>query len=167
MNRLFSKAKANGNHVVWTGDQIIPVPFTMTGLVTSDDFAFLRISGAGVICTGINVNFRVPAGDRGYQMQLALYTADNQLIPSTVIQFNGSQLVGDMVYPGGVKMPSGSLWKMRVTILNGDDNFGPQDMTVTYQLRYANGPARTNLWAAAPTLDGIGFYTLDGTFIVQ
>ena len=167
LQRTFSKAKANAGHIVWTGDQVIPVPYTMSGLVTTDSFAFLRIQGQAVICTGLNVHFRVPAGDSNTQIAIALADANGDVVPQTQMLLNGVLTGGDIAYQPSVIMPTGSLWKLNVSVLAGSDDYLPQDLTATYQLRYANGPVRTNFWASGEPIVGLGFYDVNGAFVVQ
>jgi hypothetical protein len=167
IQRKYSKAKAAGGHVVWTGDQVIPVPYTMTGSVVNDAFGFLRIQGNPVICTGIHAHFQVPSGDANLQMSVQLADANNDLVPGTQLFLNGVVLGGDLKFSPAVKMPSGSLWKLNVNIIEGDSNFYPEGLTVTYHLRYSNGPVRTNFWASGEPAIGIGFYDVNGTFVVQ
>lgn len=167
LQRRYSKAKAIAGHVVFTQDQCFYTPFLMTGLVTTDNVAWLRIAGAAVICSGIHVHFRVPPGDQSFQMQLTLADALGNQMSQTTTLLSGIMNGADKAYLPNVKMPSGSLWQMQVAVLSGADQYLPQDMTITYQLRYANGPVRTNMWASGEPLAGIGFYDLNGIFIVS
>lgn len=167
LQRKYSKAKAAGNHVVWTDQTLIPVPYTMSGLVTSDSFAFLRIQGQAMVCTGLHAHFRVPSGDSNLQLSLAMATAAGQVVPNTRLYLNGVVTGGDMAFTPPVILPVGSLWKIQVCVNGIDPTFFPQDLTVTYQLRYTNGPTRTNFWASGEPLTGIGFYDVNGTFVVQ
>jgi hypothetical protein len=167
LQRKYSKAKAAGNHVVWTGNQVLPVPFTMSGLVTTDSFAFLRIQGQAVIATGFNAHFRVPSGDRDLQLSIVLADANNDIASQTRLYLNGVTFGGDKAFTPAVKMPVGSLWKVNVELICGDPEFLPQDLTVTYHLRYANGPVRTNFWASGEPNVGIGFYDINGNFVIQ
>jgi hypothetical protein len=89
------------------------------------------------------------------------------LISATFTTLTGVLQTVDIPFPGGVLMASGSLWKLVTTILDGAENYYPEDMTATYQLRYANGAVRSNFWSATQTPDGIGFWNIDGTLVVQ
>jgi len=165
--RTYSKAKKSGGGVVWNGDQVIPVPYTMDGMVVNDSFAFLRIQGNPMVCTGFHAHFQVPSGDREMQMSVVLADANGNEMSQTRLYLNGVVMGGDKKFIPAVNMPSGSLWKLNVDVINGDKNFYPQGLTVTYQLRYSNGPARSNFWTSVEIPAGIGFYNLDGTFVVQ
>jgi hypothetical protein len=165
--RRYSKAKATGNHVVFTGDMVIPVPFKMDGLVCNDTFAALRVGTSGMLLDGITLNFQVPAGDQGTKLGIVLVNASGTPVTVTQVYVTGVVAGGNYNFSPAVKLPPGSLWKLKVTVLAGDDQYLPQDMTATYQLRFANGPVRNNLWSATPTPDGIGFYNMDVTFTVQ
>ena len=167
LQRRYSKAKGVANRVVWTQDQVIPVSYLMSGLVANDSMAWLRIAGQAMVCSGIHVHFRIPPGDSNFQMQLTLADAAGNQLSQTPMLLSGIMKGADKSYSPAVKMPSGSLWQIQTQVLGGADQFLPQDMTVTYQLRYANGPVRTNMWASGEPLSGIGFYDVDGAFVVS
>ena len=167
LQKSYSKAKKNGNGVVFDGSEVIPVPYTMSGLVTTDSFGFLRVQGRAVICTGMHAHFRVPSGDRLAQISVQLADANNDLVSQAKLYLNGVVLGGDAAFTPAVKMPTGSLWKLNVVVLAGDPQYLPQDLTVTYHLRYANGPVRTSFWAAGEPLAGIGFYDVGGSFVIS
>jgi len=167
LQKRYSKAKASANRVVFTGDEVIPVPFTLPVLGTVPDFAYFRVQGRSVICTGVHVHFQVPSGDRNTKLAVVLADANNDVLSATRLRLDGVCLGGDLKYSPAIKMPTGSLWKMNVELTAGDPAYAPQGMTVTYQLRYANGPTRTSFWAAGQPLTGIGFYDINGTFVIQ
>lgn len=167
IQRTYSKAKAAGNHVVWTNDQIIPAPYILSGLVNQDSFAFLRVAGSAMVCRGFHAHFRVPAGDRDTQISIVLATAQNVVLPHTRLALNGVTFGGDKTFVPAVPMPVGSLWKINVEVTYGDPEFQPEDLTVTYQLQYANGQARSNTYAYGELPTGVGFFDVDGNFIVS
>lgn len=166
--KKYSKAKAAGNHVVFTGDEVLPVPYTMMGLVVDQgDFGFLRIQGRPVICTGFHAHFTVPAGDRAMKMSVVLCAADGTTFEQTRLRLDGIVEGNDIVFNPAVKMPTGSLWKLLVNVDDGDEDYWPEGLTVTYQLRYSNGFSRSNYFVTTEQVGGIGFYDIGGTFNIQ
>lgn len=170
IERKYSKAKAAGNHVVWTEREVVPVPFRLNGLlVDGQEFGVFRVTGSDMYCHGMRADFDVPSGDSAIECNVGLYTAGGVLVPNGRLYLNGVTLGGDKVINPPTPMPSGSLWKLRVEIQSPDevDTYFPQGLTVTYLLRYATGRVLTNLFVTTDPQGGVGFDVIDGGFEVE
>jgi len=172
IQRKYSKAKANANHVVWTADQVLPVPFNLDGLVGDGiEFGLFRVPGRDMYCTGYRVDFQVPAGDYEIQCSVGLYTAQDTLVDNGTLVLNGVTLGGTKTFTRPIAMPVNSVWKFKLAIASpspedGSDYF-PQGVTVTYYLRYAQGPVSTRTFVLSQPEVGVGFDEVGTTLIVQ
>ena len=169
IERKYSKAKANGNRIVWTSRETIPAIFALDGLVYDGaEFGFFRVTGRDMYCSGYRIDFRVPAGDSKIEASVGLYTAAGDLILGSELDLNGVSFGGDKVFANPVPMPLGSLWKFRLSIEGpaGDTNYFPQGLVVTYHLRYAAGPVNTKVFTSFQPEQGVGFNPVGSTFIV-
>lgn len=168
IERKYSKAKANGNHVVWTSREALFVPFSLDGLVYDGaEFGFFRVTGRDMVCTGFRFDFRVPSGDSNIEASVGLYTADSVLVGG-LLAINGVTFGGDKVFTAPVAMPVGSLWKYRLSISSpdGDTRYFPQGAVATYHLRYASGPVNTKVFTTFQPEQGVGFGEVNASFIV-
>lgn len=164
MERRYSKSLAVANHVVWTQNEVIPVPYSCEGLVTDGNaFGFLRILGREVQCMGFRVDFRVPATSNDVQIALGIYTANDVLQGSRLV-LNGVTQGGDNLFSPIIAMPSSSLWKFKIEVNAGADDDLPQGITATYLLRYANGPSNSTEWTANLPSSGVGYWSIGDTF---
>jgi hypothetical protein len=169
IERKYSKAKGNGNRVVWTSREVIPVPFTLDGLVYDEaEFGMFRVSGRDMYCSGFRVDFRVPAGDSKIQCSVALYTSLNTLVTGSELSLNGVSLGGDKVFGIPLPMPVNSMWKFRVSISSPDNDttYFPQGLIAAYQLRYAAGPVNTKVFSTFQSDQGVGVSEVSSSFIV-
>lgn len=170
IRRRYSKAKANGNRVIWTARETLPVPFRMGGMVFDGaEWGVFRVTGRDMYCTGFRVDFQLPAGDANIQCNVGLYTGDNLLAPSGRLYLNGITMGGDRLVTPPLPMPVNSVWKFRLEIESpdGSEDYFPQGVTATYQLRYAQGPVDTNMFTKILSTGGIGFDAVGTTFVVE
>lgn len=169
--RKYSKAKANGNRVVWTSQEVIPVSFLLDGQAFNGaEWGVFRVTGRDMYCTGFRVDFRVPAGDAGIQCNVGIYTADNVLAASGRLYVNGVSMGGDKAVNPPLPMPVNSLWKFKMEIESPIDDetiYFPQGVTATYLLRYAQGPVNTQMFTTRLPNQGVGFDQIGTTFVVE
>lgn len=170
IQRKYSKAKANGNRVVWTAQEVIPAAFAMDGQVFDQaEWGVFRVTGRDMYCCGFRVDFRVPAGDSNIRCNVGIYTADNVLASSGRLYLNGVTMGGDRVVQPPLPMPVNSLWKFKVEIESpdGSEEFFPEGITATYLLRYAQGPVDRNMFTTRLPNEGVGFMSVGSTFVVE
>ncbi len=170
IERTYSKAKAAGNHVVWTERETLYVPLRLDGLVSDGrEFGIFRVSGRDLYCHGFRADFDVPSGDSAIECNVGLYTSGGVLVPNGRLYLNGVVFGGDQIIQPPTPMPENSLWKFRVQIQSpdGDETYFPQGLTVTYHLRYATGQVKTDLFSNADPQEGVGFDQIGETFQVQ
>lgn len=168
--RKYSKSVANGNHVVWTSQEVIPVPFALDGLVFNEaEWGVFRVTGRDMFCSGFRVDFRVPSGDANIQCNVGIYTAENVLAAGGRLYVNGVTMGGDKVIAPPLAMPVNSIWKFKMEIESpsGDETFFPQGVTATYLLRYAPGAVNTNLFSTRLATQGVGFDQVGSSFVVE
>lgn len=168
--RRYSKAKANGNRVVWTSQEVIPVAFLLDGQAFNNaEWGVFRVTGRPMYCTGLRVDFRVPAGDASVRCNVGIYTADNVLAPSARVYVNGVTLGGEKAILPALAMPVNSLWKLKLEIesYTDDEIYYPQGVTATYLLRYAQGPVNTQLFTTTLPNQGVGFDLVGSSFVVE
>jgi len=169
IERKYSKAKGNGNRVVWTSREVIPVTYTLDGLVYDGaEFAVFRVVGRDMYCSSYRIDFRVPAGDSKIQCSVGLYTAADVLVTGSELSLNGVTFGGDKILPSPLPMPVNSLWKLKVAIAAPDDStdFFPQGMIATYHLQYAAGPVNTKVFSTFQPEQGVGIGEINSSFIV-
>lgn len=170
IQRKYSKAKANGNRVVWTSQEVIPVPFNLEGLAFNQaEWGIFRVTGRDMYCTGFRVDFRVPSGDANIRCNVGIYTADNILAPGARLALDGVTMGGDRPINPPLPMPVNSIWKFKLEIESptGEMDFFPQGVVATYLLRYAQGPVNTNLFTTRLPADGVGFDQIGTTLVVE
>lgn len=170
IQRKYSKAKANGNRVVWTAHETIPVVFNLDGqLFDQAEWGVFRVTGRDMYCLGFRVDFRVPSGDNNIRCNVGIYTADNTLATSGRLYLNGVTMGGDRLISPALPMPVNSLWKFKIEIESPTDSeeFFPQGITATYHLRYANGPVDRNMFTTRLPNEGVGFSQIGSTFVVE
>ena len=166
IERRFSKAKANGNRVVFTTQEILHVPFFRPGVVFDGmELGVLRVPRRDMYCAGFRVDFVRPSGAAGVQFTSGLYTANGQPA-SPVLTLNGVVDGGEVNFNPGIPMPVNSLWKFRCGLVSDDEDFAPADITITYWLRFANGPVNTGLWSPTLPQEGIGLWGVTDDFVV-
>lgn len=167
LERKYSKAVGAANRVVWTGREVIPVPFQLSGLVSDGaEFGVLRVAGKAMYCSGFTAYFQAPAADRLCRVSVEMQTGSGATVPRSVLNVNGVTMGGEIQFQPHLPMPVGSIWKLYVRTEAEDPAGLPQGLVVTYQLRYANGPIRTDFWNNGLVPDGIGFWDIGGTFVV-
>lgn len=167
LQRKHSKTVAAANRVVWTGREVLPVAYTLNGLVTDGaELGIFRVTGRPLYCNGFTAFFQTPSADRYVNCSVEMQTGSGVAVPGGLLRLNGVTAGGEKQFKA-VPMPSGSLWKMvvRSAAVNVEDL--PQGLTVTYQLRYANGPVRTDFWTNGLVSEGIGFWQIDDNFVVE
>lgn len=170
IERRYSKTVAVANHVVWTGREPIYVPFKLDGLLANNqEFGTFRVAGKDMYCHGFRADFDVPAGDAAVQCAVGLYTAGGVLVPSGRLYLNGVTSGGDKLFFNPIPMPVNSIWKFRVEIQSYNllQEYWPQGLAVTYQLRYANGPVKTQLFITSDPQEGIGFDQVGETLVIE
>lgn len=168
--RKYSKAKANGNRVVWTAREVIPVPFTLDGIVFDQaEWGVFRVTGRDMYCSGFRVDFRVPAGDSNVRCNIGIYTAADVLAASGRLYVNGVTLGGDRVMTPPLAMPINSVWKFKLEIESPDqdETYFPQGVTGTYLLRYAQGVTPTKIFTTRLPSEGVGFDQIGTSFVVE
>lgn len=168
--RKYSKAAANGNRVVWTSREVIPVTFSLDGQAFNDaEWGVFRVTGRDMFCAGFRVDFRVPSGDANIQCNVGIYTAENVLAANGRLYVNGVTMGADKAIVPALPMPVNSIWKFRLEIESpsGDETFFPQGITATYLLRYAPGSVNTNLFTTRLATQGVGFDQVGSTFVVE
>lgn len=149
IERTYSKAKAVGNHVVWTNQEIIPVPFKLDGVIPDGaEFGIYRQFGRAAFCVGYHAEFNVPAKDRRVRITVNLCTIAGVVVPGSQLILGEQALGGDKIFSQPVAMPTNSAWKFIVQAATPSDYVLPEGLTVTYLLRYANG-AVTNAIATS------------------
>jgi hypothetical protein len=161
MYRLYSKAVAVGNHVVWTDREVLPVPFLLPGpMVDGAEFGIYHVPGNGQYCIGYRADFQRPAGASTILCSVGLYNGDDELYPGSVLNLNGTTAGADKrIYPA-VPMPPSSYWKLKVSLdvpPEVDDDYIPEDLTVTLFLRFSNGPVPNTFGVDHLSQRGVGF----------
>ena len=167
LEKRYSKAKANANHIVWTGREVIPVNFYVGGLIyDSLEFGNFRVTGRDMYCSGYRIDFQRPAGSQEVVVTANLYTGNGGLVPNTSLRIAGTQIGRDATFPGGsLAFPEGSIWFIRMSV-TGDEAYYPESATVSYWMRYANGPVSSQLWSPTLSEGGIGFWGIGEDFVV-
>lgn len=167
LERRFSKAKANGNRVVFTEREIIPVTFPLDGLLYDGaEFGQFRVPGRDMICTGYRADIRLPAADRAVQLSVSFYTGEGTIITGTDLNLSGVTAGDEKAILPSLNMPSGSTWKLVIAASGSEEEFYPQGIVVTLYLRFANGVVTSAYRSGKFTAEGIGF-TEVGNLIVQ
>lgn len=142
IQRRYSKAKAVGNHVVWTNEETIAMPFVVDGLVPDNqEFGVYRVSGRDQYCVGLAVNVNVPAKSGSVQLAIGIYNGQGVLAPGTLVYLTGNAVSANKCIMPPVAMPKGSVWKLIVQVASPNPNVTPQGLVATYYFRYANGQA--------------------------
>jgi LSD1 subclass zinc finger protein len=170
LQRKYSKNKANGNHVVWTSNEVIPVPFALDGVLYDQaEWGVFRVSGRDMYCTGFRADFRLPSGDSNIRCSIGLYTGDNVLARGGRLYLNGVTMGGNNRMSPPIPMPVNSVWKFKLEIESpyGETQYFPQGITATYHLRYAQGPVHADLVAHTLSAQGVGFDQIGTTFIIE
>lgn len=170
IHRKYSKAKANGNRVVWTSQEVIPVAYLLDGQAFDGaEWGVFRVTGRDMYCTGFRVDFRVPAGDATIQCNVGLYTADDVLAPSARLYLNGVTMGGEKLITPPLPMPVNSLWKFKLELESDepDTTYYPQGLTATYFLRYAQGAVNRDFYATSLPAQGVGFDQIGTTFVIE
>lgn len=169
IERTYSKARAVGNHVVWSNLDLIPATFKLDGLPADQhEFGIFRVAGRDMYCHGFRVDFDVPAGDAGILCNVALTTGKGTTVENGTLYLNGVVDGADHVINPPVPMPSSSLWKfvLSISAQDGTSDHLPQGVTVTYHLRYAMGPVQSNLFTTSNPQIGVGFDQVGNTLEV-
>ena len=168
--RRYSKAKANANRVVWTSQEVIPVPFELNGLAFHQaEWGIFRVTGRDMYCTGFRVDFRVPSGSSRIRCNVGIYTGDDVLAMNGRLTLDGVTMGGDRPMSPAIPMPVNSIWKFKMEIEAPDDSseFFPEGVTATYLLRYAQGPVNTKLFSNRLREGGVGFDQIGVNLIVE
>lgn len=139
LQRTYSKAKANGNHVVWTSQESIPVTFALDGLLSCGTYGLYTASGRPAYCSGFQVSFTAPGQDPAMYVQVSLLDRFNQLVPGSLLKLYGTTPGQFQTVVPAFFLNVGDTLQFNVAILNGVDQYLPQDTTLTYFLNYANG----------------------------
>lgn len=140
--RRYSKAKAIGNHVVWTNEETIPVTFAIDGLIPDgQEFGIYRVSGRDQYCVGFALNVNVPAKSSNVQIAVGIYNSQGILAPGTLTYLSGIATGTNKSLLPPVAMPAGSIWKLIAQVASPNDAVTPQGLIATYYFRYANGQA--------------------------
>lgn len=167
LERRYSKTKANANNIVWTGNEVIPVTMYVGGLIYDAlEFGNLRITGRAMYCSGYRIDFQRPSGDRAVTISTAICTGLGEVVSGTEMTIVGTQIGQEKVLTAGMVMPEGSIWFIRVTA-DGREEYFPESATVTYWLRYANGPVISGMWSPVLSEGGIGFWEIGHDFKVE
>lgn len=168
ITRKYSKAKASGNGVVWTGNEPSLVPVFTAALVDGRTFGTLRVVGRGMFCRGFRAAFNTPSGDSSVQCSITLCTGGSVPYPGGVLRLDGVVAGADLRIRPPVPMPVNSIWRFLVNISTptGDTTYYPQNLTVTYQLYYALGPVQSQLFTTTDSQLGVGFDQIDTDLIV-
>lgn len=170
IEKTLSKAKGVGNRVVWTSREPLYVPYHVDGLLTNgQEFGMFRVTGRDLYCMGFRADFGVPAGDANIQCNVGLYNAADVLVPDGRLYLNGVSMGGDKIIRPPVAMPVSSLWKFKLEIQtpDGSEEFYPQEITITYHLRYAPGPVQNRLFVTNDPQQGIGFDQVGTTLVIE
>jgi hypothetical protein len=162
LQRKYSKAKANGNRVVWTSQEPMSVPYSLDGMLYNNaEWGIFTVTGRDLYCLGFRVDFRVPGGDPVLQC--------NILAAGARLYLNGVTMGGEKAITPSLRMPVGSSWKFRMELESpdGSDLSFPQGVTATYRLCYAQGALPPLPASGDPLAQGIGFERIGSTFVVE
>ncbi len=154
LERSYSKAKANANHVVWSNQEVFPVTFTLDGVLSDmAEFAIHRVVGRAVFCVGFHAEFRVPARDT--RVNVAVNLCNGLGVPAAggKLYLTDNVTGGDQLFVPPLVMPASSAWKVILQVASPDDTLRPEGITFTYYLRYANGPV-ANVAATSQVASG-------------
>ena len=174
--RTYSKAVAGGNHIIWTGRQVIPAAFFLAGLPGENaEFGLLRVpsSTLGMYCTGFRVDFQVPPASAQLALRIDLCTGAGAVVPGGSLYLNGVVGGGELTLARVLPMPPNSLWKFVCHVpanLTLDQTKGlPESLSATYWLQPAGGaaPVRSDAYSTRGSLQGIGYDVIGQTLQVQ
>lgn len=167
LQKRYSKTKALANRIIWTPNEVMQVPFTMDGILfDSADLAVMRVLGRDMFCLGYRVDFRVPASAHTVRISTYLFRGDNVAVTGSTLNLYGITPGDTKLFSPNVPFPANSIWKFRVAVDNGTDEQVPQGITITYYMRYANGPVDSSQSAFDLLNSGVGYWQVGKTFVV-
>jgi hypothetical protein len=139
LQRTYSKAKAIANNVVWTDQETIPVNFNIDGLISTGVYGLFTVSGRPLYCAGFQVDFTVPSQDPGTVIYVNLIDENSETVPGSLLKLYGCTAGNRQTIAPAFLIPSGNSVQFNVAVVNGIDEYLPQDAALTYYFRYANG----------------------------
>jgi hypothetical protein len=149
---------AAGNHVTFTDREVLPVPFTLDGLVYNGaEFGFYRVPGRDMVLAGYTIDVRLPSSSRGLVMYAQLATGEGDLVPGTLLPLHGVTARRELPLSPGLLWPQNTTWKVVITAEGAEDADMPQGLVLTYLLRYANGSPALAASSTRFRQEGVGF----------
>lgn len=138
LQRTHSKAKAISNNVVWTGQEPIPVTFTMNGLVSSGLCGLYRVAGRPMYCSAYQLDFVVPGQDPGILITVNLVQSNGTTIPGSLMQVYGCASNAFQSVAPPFLINAGNTMQANISVVNGIQDYLPQDMVLTYYMNFSN-----------------------------
>jgi hypothetical protein len=146
LQRTYSKGKAIANRVIWTAQEPMPVVFTQDGLLSSGLCGLYQVTGRPVYCSAYQAAFTVPSQDPGMLVQISLVDKNGNVVPGSLLKIYGTAVSAlQQVAPPFLALP-GTTLQFNVQVLNGVDQYLPQDLILTYYLNFANGLPGFQSW---------------------
>jgi hypothetical protein len=141
LQRTYSKAKGIANKVIWTSQEPIPVVFTRDGLLSSGLCGLYRATGRPVYCSAFQVEFIVPSQDPGMLVEISLVNKNGIMVPGSLMKAYGCAANQLQTVTPAALVNAGETLQFNVNVINGVDEYLPQDAVFTYYLNFANGLA--------------------------
>lgn len=166
VERRYSKGLAVANHVIFTANEVMQAPYVLQGqLFDEATLGTLRIRGREVQCIGFRLDVQVPARASHVQFGVTLYTGDGTAVGERLV-VSGQSTGEEKIFALPVAMPSGSIWQAKVDLVAGETVELPEGCTLTYLLRYANGPSFSDTWSNHLPGSGVGYWGLGQDFVI-
>jgi len=140
LERSYSKAKAVGNHVIWSASNVAPITFFNEGVIANgQEFGILYVAGGPLTLTGFRVEFQCPSVNPNMMLQIQIISADYPgiIVPGGLLTILGEVKFGMQTLPPMI-LPSSSRWKAVATVINGTNADLPQGVNLTYFVNYSS-----------------------------